>query len=337
MGVYHLMGLGRSPGAITGPLSYLGHRYQRWNEDDQAFFARSGEIAHRQAGQKVGDVQAIVLFTTREVLQGKDETTGREMLSLDYVDNPPGRIIAEPKHPGKAMKPLLRQLLGKILPNISGERSEVDLFWCEIDRRDIRSTFERIARVVAALAGVGGQGKEIWMNLTGGNNVSNFALELAATLSGAVARLYYVQAENQAAEKCIRYTAENGYWVDLPVMPLAISRPGQATLEILTEKGQVGLETLRSTLMSHEKYWNLIQGLSKEDFRETYLTPMWKQGLIVGDDNNYSVGPQWELVRPYQEVLVQTHTKPLTIEVLAQLEPWLEREPLTFHKQGDHP
>jgi hypothetical protein len=53
-----------------------------------------------------------------------------------------------------------------------------------------------VVRVVSALAGVGGQGKEMWVNLTGGNNMINFALELAATLSGDVARLYYVQAEN---------------------------------------------------------------------------------------------------------------------------------------------
>ena len=332
MGIYHLMGLGRSPGAITGPLSYLGHRYQRWNKDDQAFFARSGEVAHRQAGQKVGDVQAIVFFTTREVLSGRDETTGKEMLTFSYVNNPPGQITSGPEQPAGLMKQVLRHLLTKIWSEIAKERSEVDIYWCEVNRRDIRSTFERIARVVVALAGVGGQGKEIWMNLTGGNNVINFALELAATLSGAVTRLYYVQAENPAAEKCIRYTAGNGYWVDLPVMPLAISRLGQATLEILTEEGQADLGSLYGILIGHAKYWNLIQGLSKSTFRETYLTPMWKQGLIVGDDNGYSVGPQWELVRPYQQVLVRARAESLTIEGLAQLEPWLERESLSFHK-----
>ncbi|HEY65183.1 MAG TPA: hypothetical protein G4O02_11495 [Caldilineae bacterium] len=71
MGTYHLMGLGRSAGAITGPISYLAHRYQRWNDDDQRFFAFSGEVQQREAGEKVGDVQALVLFTTREVLSGE--------------------------------------------------------------------------------------------------------------------------------------------------------------------------------------------------------------------------------------------------------------------------
>ncbi|GAB4532391.1 MAG: hypothetical protein Kow0063_12910 [Anaerolineae bacterium] len=51
----------------------------------------------------------------------------------------------------------------------------------------------------------------MWVNLTGGNNVINTALELVAMLSGEVVRLYCVQAENQDAGKCVRFTAENGY------------------------------------------------------------------------------------------------------------------------------
>jgi hypothetical protein len=43
MGIYHLMGLGLSPGAI----SYLGNRYARWNDPDREFFGRSGEAVQR--------------------------------------------------------------------------------------------------------------------------------------------------------------------------------------------------------------------------------------------------------------------------------------------------
>jgi hypothetical protein len=59
MGVYHLMGLGRSPGTVIGPLTYLAHRYERWNAHDQRFFARSGEVRQRQAGEKVGAVSQL--------------------------------------------------------------------------------------------------------------------------------------------------------------------------------------------------------------------------------------------------------------------------------------
>lgn len=322
MGVYHLMGLGRSPGTVIGPLTYLAHRYRRWSADDQRFFARSGESRQRVAGEKVGDVQAVVLFTTREVLKG-------EVSALEYVDNPPGRIAERPVQSPEPMKDVLRRVLCREWPPISGGRREGTLFWCEVDRRDIRTTYERVVRVVAALAGVGGQGKEMWANLTGGNNVINAALELAAMLSGDVARLYYVQAENQAAEKCVRFTAEDGYWVELPVMPLALGRLSRAIIDLLTEFGPVALDDLYSTLRN--EYYDLSRGLtSAEVLRDEYLAPLWKQGLITEADGGYVVGPQWELVRPYQQLLQEARNAAQTIESLAQQEPWLEKETLTL-------
>ena len=323
MGVYHLMGLGRSPGTVIGPLTYLAHRYTRWNDDDQRFFARSGEARQRQAGEKVGDVQAIVLFTTSEVLTG-------EVPAFDYVDNPPGRIPKEPVQKGGPMKDVLRRMLRREWPAISGGRRKGTVFWCEVDRRDICSTYERVVRVVAALAGVGGQGKEMWVNLTGGNNVINAALELAAMLSGDVARLYYVQAENPAAEKCVRFTAENGYWVDLPVMPLAISRVTRATLDLLDPQRPISAKELYSRLFGHPEHWNLIHGVAFETFEEVYLKPMWKQGLIAKTDGGYILGPQWELIRSYQEVLEDARRAGKSIETLARDEGWLEEEEIHF-------
>jgi hypothetical protein len=319
MGIYHLMGLGRSPGTVIGPLTYLAHRYNRWNADDRRFFARSGEVRQRRAGQKVGDVQALVLFTTPEVLSG-------QVKAFSYVDNPPGGIVTGPEKSGELMKEILRDLLRCEWPAISGGRKKGTIFWCKVDRRDIRTTYERVIHVVAALASVGGQGKEMWANLTGGNNVINLALELAAILSGDIARLYYVQAENEAAEKCVRYTAEDGYWVDLPVMPLALGRLRQTIMQFLNDNGPISLEDLYSYLRS--EYWDLSQGLtSKETLRNEYLAPLWKQGLIAEADGGYVVGPQWELIRPYQELLREARSTGLTIEELAkENKDWLEKE-----------
>ncbi|MDW8186232.1 MAG: hypothetical protein RMM07_13375, partial [Anaerolineae bacterium] len=227
MGVYHLMGLGRSPGTVIGLLTYLAHRYQRWNAEDQRFFARSGEARHRTADQRVGDVQALVLFTTPEVIAGT-------VPAFEYIDNPPGQKASGPKQPPGPMQKVLRDLLRREWPPIAGGRKSGTVCWCQVDRRNIHLTYERVVRVIAALAGTGGQGKEIWVNLTGGNNVMNFALELAAALSGDVARLYYVQAEDEVAEKCVRFTAEDGYWVDLPILPLALGRLRQAIIDLLT-------------------------------------------------------------------------------------------------------
>jgi hypothetical protein len=324
MGIYHLMGLGRSPGTVIGPLTYLAHRYNRWNADDRRFFARSGEVRQRRAGQKVGDVQALVLFTTPEVLSG-------QVKAFSYVDNPPGGIVTGPEKSGELMKEILRDLLRCEWPAISGGRKKGTIFWCKVDRRDIRTTYERVIHVVAALASVGGQGKEMWANLTGGNNVINLALELAAILSGDIARLYYVQAENEATEKCVRYTAEDGYWVDLPVMPLALGRLRQTIMQVLNDNGPISLEDLYSYLRS--EYWDLSQGLtSKETLRNEYLAPLWKQGLIAEAEGGYVVGPQWELIRPYQELLQKAQEAKLTIEKLAEENKgWLEKEEVSWN------
>lgn len=317
MGVYHLMGLGCSPGTVTGPLSYLARRYQRWNEDDAQFFARSGEREHRRRGEKVGDVQALVLFTTREVLTS-------ELPAYGYTDNPAGRITTEPQKEGGPMKDVLRRLLQREWPAIAKGRTKGSLFWCEIDRRDIRNVYDRVVQVVTALAGVGGQGHEMWINLTGGNNVTNLALELAANLSGAVARLYYVQAENRDAERCVRFTAKNGYWVELPVMPLALGRLTLAILEMLSQE-PMDASTIFSRSCS--QYYDLMRGVdSEETLMEEYLTPMWKQGLIAETEGGYAIGPQWLLIRPYQERLEEARQASVTIEKLARKEPWMERE-----------
>ncbi|MFN3929728.1 MAG: hypothetical protein ACK4OK_08865, partial [Thermoflexus sp.] len=144
MGVYHLMGLGRSPGVVIGPLTYLAHRYQRWNEEDQRFFARSGEVRQRAAGQKVGDIQALVLFTTREVLSGEKSTS-------PYINNPAGRKANGPQCEGGPMREILRDLLRQEWPAIGAGRRSGTVFWCKVDRRDIRTTYRRIVQVIAAL------------------------------------------------------------------------------------------------------------------------------------------------------------------------------------------
>jgi hypothetical protein len=83
MGVFHFMGLGRSPGAVTAAISYLAARYERWHDTDARFFATSGEFG--QEGKR-GDVQALVLFTTLEVIAGKQDG-----LCSDYIENPAGQ------------------------------------------------------------------------------------------------------------------------------------------------------------------------------------------------------------------------------------------------------
>lgn len=311
------MGLGRSPGTVIGPITYLAHRYRRWGPEDRAFFAR-----HPAADERAADIQAIVLFTTREILDGA-------LPSFDYVDNPPGRISTARPRRGGPMKAVLRDLLRREWPAIAGRRTEGAVFWCEVDRRDIRTTYERVARVVTALGGIGGQGKEMWINLTGGNNVMDFALELTAVLSGDLARLYYVQAADEQAEKCVRFTAEDGYWVELPIMPLDLGRLRRAILQILTQRGPLPLEDLYARLRN--EYWDLSRGLdSAETLRREHLTPLWKGRFVQETAQGYAIGPQWELIQPYLQTLEKARDQGQTIEQLCEKETWIEREVIRF-------
>ena len=319
MGVYHLMGLGRSPGTVTGPLSYLAHRYQRWDENDQKFFSGSGEWKQRALAEKVGDVQAIVLFTTAEVIRASD-ANGKSFLTLSYVKNQLGKTTGA-ENPSVEMSKALEQLLPDALIPICGNRENVSVFWCEIDRRDIQNVFSRVIQVTDALRNVGALGKEIWANLTGGNNVTNSALELAAYLSGDISRLYYVQAHDQAAEKCAFYTAEEGYWVDLPVMPLAIGRLRKAIINMLLT-GAMQLGEIYSRLRN--EYWDLARGLDNEAILlDEHLKAMERQGLIRDMGNKYIIGSQWELIEPYLKTLDQARETHRTIEQLARDENWI--------------
>ncbi|MFN3929729.1 MAG: hypothetical protein ACK4OK_08870, partial [Thermoflexus sp.] len=174
------------------------------------------------------------------------------------------------------------------------------------------------------------QGKEIWINLTGGNNVINAALMLAATLSGNVARAYYVQAEDEIAEKCVRFTAEDGYWVELPIMPLSFDPLQWAIITLLTQHGPLPLGDLYSRLQ--REHWDVSQGLdSKETLRREYLAPLWKQGIVIEIQSEvYALGPQWELIRPYQEELEEAQSRRRTIEEMSETEEWIEQEEIVF-------
>ena len=321
MGVYHLMGLGLSPGAVTGPLSYLACRHRRWSEADRAFFGGSGERAHRDEGRRVGDAQALVLFTTREVIAG--EARGR------YVDNPFGSSQgAEGEGP---LPEVLRRVLPEVWPVAEG-RAEGRVYWCEVDRGDFAGTFGRMVRLIAALRGAGKQGKEMWAHLTGGGNVVNAALLTAGAVSGDVARTGYVQAPPKA-ETCLRCPCEKGYWVEVPVVPLAVAPLAEPVLDLLSAAGPLSAAEIHGRLAG--LYAGLLGGLDAAEFARAHLTPLWKAELLayvsprpVPDaEKMYAVGARWEVVLPYVWTMREAREAEQTLDDLAA-EGWLREERL---------
>jgi hypothetical protein len=49
----------------------------------------------------------------------------------------------------------------------------------------------------------------------------------------------------------VRFTAEDSYWVDLPVMPLALGRVFRAILDLLEQGKPLSTRDLYSQLSSH--------------------------------------------------------------------------------------
>jgi hypothetical protein len=347
MGVYHLMGLGLSPGAVTSPISYLAELYkdENWETEGKDFFAHSGEEEHREENnqlgviKKVGGIQLLILFTTKEVING-------EVDCEEYIKNPYGKIGGNYEKRTDAMKKVLEPLLIQEWSKIKAPQigNTGIIYWCEVELRDIKTTYERIAKVIASLAkGNGQQGKEIWINLTGGNNVINSALQIAASLSREVARLYYVQAANNKAEKCVYFTSKNReeYWVELPVMPLVISDLSNAVLDILRLNSEISSKDLHGRLTNHKHYSILMVGIDFETFRDTTLRSMKKQRLITVT-RGYEVGNgictlglQWKVILEYggvmDEALKKADEERLTIESLEQQETWISRQEIKLN------
>ncbi len=75
MGVYHISGLGTSPGALTMPLTaiYVLQVAQAVGfEEAERLFEHSGELGGKGSFEKVrGLPEVVIAFTSKEVIEGK--------------------------------------------------------------------------------------------------------------------------------------------------------------------------------------------------------------------------------------------------------------------------
>lgn len=337
MGVYHFMGLGRSIGAVTASISYLGERFTRWNQADQKFFELSGEI-DQLAGQKPGDVEAIILFTTPEIRRS-------QVLCEEYILNRPGHMNGQTQ-PGEPVPNAVRKLLSRELQLISGGRKSIKLYYCDIARDRPTFTFERVATVLTAAKPPGRIGKEIWINLTGGSNIINAALQLAATLTGTPARLYYLISDN---DDCIRHTVsshklgtpDDHFWVELPIVYLNFSVVHRHLLEELATMPQEKLlVTDLHNRLQNDMDFPTYTGAAFDDrirvFERLFLLPLKAQRLIIWyPDNTVAIGPDWELLSRYYDAtanLTSLTSEYPTLRKLADETNWFFQEELEIQR-----
>jgi len=337
MGVYQFMGLGRSVGAVAAPLSYLAARYQRDGLEDRAFFSGSGEM-DQPPDMKRGGIQALVLFTT-------DEVYSQRVTSFDYLLNQPGRTSGK-RCSGEVIPRLLRRRLKKNLgiltessrdPAKPMRRESVEVYWCLYEQNRPTQTFERVVATLNVAKPIGRLGKEVWINLTGGTNIINSALQLAVSLLGVSARLYYTWTEHP---DCIYHTVSNSdlghpvqdrFWVDLPVLYFAFNDHHRRILQVLDE--------LRNEELTLEQlYGFVVDGIQFEKppvdsqreryswFQHVFLLPLRTQQLIAVTDETIMLGPGWRRLQRYYEAMPLPGESHLSLRQLAEQEAWLSRE-----------
>jgi hypothetical protein len=317
MGVYHFMGLGRSVGVVSSAVSYIAARFQRNNADDREFFASSGEV--NQTAQR-GDAQALVLFTTPEVREGRANG-----LCFEYVAN----VIGQKQGRAAKDEPMpqaLKNLMTDELRLLAGGRGEIDVYWCDFNRNDATETFERVSRVMAAAKPRGELGKEVWINLTGGTNVLNLSLQLAASLSGASARLYYLLADDiKLARSSLPVgkigTDEDRFWVELPLIYLAFDSAHRAALE---ELELIGAPISESDLLSRLKGRSPdFHNLDWQSFRRLFLVPLYAQQLARWQGDRLQTGARWQTFKRYYDVMNRIlEGQAETLTQLAASEDW---------------
>jgi hypothetical protein len=327
MGVYHFMGLGRSVGVVTTALSYLAARFQRNNTNDQNFFATSGEV--NQTAPR-GDTQALVLFTSPEVRVGLPEG-----LCTDYTDNKLGQESGKSAKDEK-MAEALQRLSAHELHLLAGGRRELDVYWCDCTRNDAPETFERVARVMAAAKPRGELGKEVWINLTGGWNALNLALQLAPALSGVSARLYYLLVDYKftrltrpALPLAQIGTAADHFWLEMPLIYLAFD---QAHRTALAELEQLAAPIREAELLSRLKAQSPeFHNLDEQAFRRLYLVPLYAQQLLQWQQGHVQAGARWPLFKRYYEVMSRVLTEEATtLTRLATSEAWFHHSTFTL-------
>lgn len=314
MGVYHFAGLGKSIGAITSALSYLGAIRQQGGEKAEALFSLSDE--QDRADESRGMVQALVLFTTEEIARDH-----RSFFCEPYQDNRAGSDRdGRKKGENQTVKTALYRVLGKELKAwgmIMPDKTTLDVYWCEHERQRPLETFERTYTVLQAAKPMGRVGKECWINLTGGSNVINGALQLASSFLGTAARQYYVLSKNPS---CIRHTVpitdlgseQDDFWVDLPIVYADFSGFHRIVLEELASwpdsKELITHQKLHGQLCQNDAFSDLIgfDATSDEVLRRTILQPLRSQRLIEHFPSDldkrldrYKIGVAWEQMERY--------------------------------------
>ncbi len=278
MGVWHISGLGQSPGALTVPTACLYLLLKKAQEGDPAaleFFSTSGEYS-QEKGTLRGFPEGFVIFTSEKILQ---EEIDRKV--MDSWFKKPGSRIRVPKVVCRFIRDLHSSLFeGFDLPEI---------YYLIVDHQDFKKTAPVIFQTVHALGTRGG--KELWANMVAGTNQINASILAGGAWSGAISRYYYYF--EQATELLhpdipspIKGVSKSDIdqilskWFRLPIFDLDRGKATEIITKLMLDyEGRVPLKCLK-------------EKLNENGFDNHYIAKLQGSRLIVFENEVVRPGPE---------------------------------------------
>ncbi len=273
MGVWHISGLGMSPGAFTVPTTGIYLLLKAAKEgmpEAREFFETSGERTQKE-GTIRGFPEGFVIFTSKEVLE-KKIIRRSEIKDRWFRNN--GKEISVPRVACKFIRDLHGEFFdGYDIPEI---------YYLAVDYQDFKKALPVIYTTVNALGTRGG--KELWANMVGGTNQINASILTAGSLSGAISRYYYYfEQDNDLLHPDLEKPRGNlskgqidlilSKWFQLPIFDLGWGDISKKIDELMEQyNDMVPLPVLR-------------EELKKTGMESQYLAKLTGSKLIVIEDD----------------------------------------------------
>lgn len=277
MGVWHLSGLGKSPGAVTVPLTYIYMllKAASWgSETAREFFSTSGEYTQEFKGAPEG----LILFTSKEIIEGsiggnmQDEWFGTSSRSIP-------RAIA------KYLTELLGWLRDSRFTPFYGSDWIKEIYLVSVQYDNFDDCYSKIGVTVRAL-----REKEMWVNMIGGSNQINSALLVAGSLFAAVQRYYYIfqsrteilhpemnKPDLRNLNSFIRALSDK--WQELPVFHLDTGPIIKELSKLFEERGErVNINEVR----------RILRGLN---YPEMYFSKLRGKLISIQENDQVTPGP----------------------------------------------
>lgn len=270
MGVYHFMGVGQAVGAITCAVDYIEQCLtlsKSGQLTNNPFFKGTGGISHKD---KAGQIEALVFFTSKEVIH-----KSLKAFKYEGCDQP------------SFVRDELEKNLLKVWRSIDKDEGR-KVFWVEVEINNFQDCFDKALKVARRFSPEGKQGKEIWLNLTGGSNSINLALMSMARFTGIATKHYLIsQREDYRTEVSVPKSIaispnHDGYFRFIPFLRTAIDSVN--FYEILWQ-----LQELNKPIITDELYGFIksrapsFPALDVEDFRRTYMLKLFGLGYTEYD------------------------------------------------------